>query len=63
MLSCILKLINCKGSAKRKKNRERKGKTTITSAGNLSAIPLYEGILFPGTDSVSQPLLQCEANV
>lgn len=41
----------------RERNKKQK---TITSASNLSAIPLNEGVLFSGTVSVPLCLLQCE---
>lgn len=48
-------------SRQRARERERnKKQKNITSASNLSAIPLNEGVLFSGTVSVPLCLLQCE---
>ena len=55
VISCIIDIFNSNYSARGKRERERE-KINITSAGYLSAIPLTEGILFPGTVSVPQCL-------
>lgn len=44
----------------RQRAERNKKQKTITSASNLSAIPLNEGVLFSGTVSVPLCLLQCE---